>query len=384
MTKKEFREKKAAIVASLANAEGAEREKLREELQQLREDFHEETLMMEREKVERENEVKKTAGEYIREVLKGVRDSKQEREITLGTVSAKGQILDSGAVALTIHDIIPTLNEGLGLPLSVVTGVTGDELWPVSVDDAEVEEVGETAQLTDQDINFDNIKPVSHRGGISIVVSNTAIDNADFDLLGFIQTKFTLAVKKYLAKKLYSQAAWTGNKGPFSGLAAKATITLSNGDAYAKILKAVAEFTNKGFDASKVCLVMDATTEADLKATPKAAGQGGFIIEGGKCAGYDYVVTHYINTTLKGGSGADKNDLVATADKFLGIGYFDYEAVQQHGAVRLTLDATSKAVAVKNVTAIVMNSAWSFTDLSVKLNAKGGTTTQAFALYKIA
>lgn len=380
MTKKEFREKKAAIVASLANAEGAEREKLQAELQQLREDFHEETLMLEREKVEREQTVKKTAGEYLREVLKGVRDSKQEREITLGTVSAKGQILDSGAVTLTIHDIIPTLNEGLGLPLSVVTGVTGDELWPVSVDDAEVEEVGETAQLTDQDINFDNIKPVSHRGGISIVVSNTAIDNADFDLLGFIQTKFTLAVKKYLAKKLYSQAAWTGNKGPFSGLASKGTITLANGDAYAKILKAVAEFTDKGFDAAKVCLIMDAVTEAELKATPKAAGQGGFIIENGKCAGYDYIVSHYINTTLD----TDGKTLKATADKYIGIGYFDYEAVQQHGQVRLTLDATSKAVAVKNVTAIVFNSAWSFTDLSVKLNKKGGTTTQAFALYKLA
>lgn len=381
MTKKEFREKKAAIVAQLANAEGAEREKLQAELQQLREDFHEETLMLEREKVEREQTVKKTAGEYLREVLKGVRDSKQEREITLGTVSAKGQILDSGAVALTIHDIIPTLNEGLGLPLSVVTGVTGDELWPVSVDDAEVEEVGETAQLTDQDINFDNIKPVSHRGGISIVVSNTAIDNADFDLLSFIQTKFTLAVKKYLAKKLYSQAAWTGNKGPFSGLAPKGTITLANGDAYAKILKAVAEFTDKGFDASKVCLILDATTEAELKAMPKVAGAAaGFVIENGKCAGYDYIVTHYINTTLD----TDGKTLKATADKYLGIGYFDFEAVQQHGQVRLTLDATSKAVAVKNVTAIVFNSAWSFTDLSVKLNKKGGTTTQAFALYKLA
>lgn len=324
-------------------------------------------------------EPKKSAGEYLREVLKGVRDSKQEREITLGTVAQPGQVRDSGAVALTIHDIIPTLNEGLGLPLSVVTGVTGDELWPVSVDDAEVEELGETAQLTDQDINFDNIKPVSRRGGISIVVSNTAIDNADFDLLGFIQTKFTLAVKKYLAKKLYSQAAWTGNKGPFSGLASKGTITLNGGTAYADILKAVAQFTDKGFDAAKVCLVMDATTEAELKATPKAAGQGGFIIEGGKCAGYDYVVTHYINTELNSGG-----DLVATSDKFLGIGYFDYEAVQQHGNVRLTLDATSKAVAVKNVTAIVFNSAWSFTDLSVKLNKKGGTTTQAFALYKLA
>ena len=136
---------------------------------------------------EREANQKPDKNAIIREMLQGVRTDKTQREITLGTTQAKGQILDSGAVMLTIRDIIPTLNEGLGLPLTVVTGVAGEELYPVSVDDAEVEEVGETAALTDQDINFDNIRVKSARCGISIVVSNTAIDNADFDLLGFIQ-----------------------------------------------------------------------------------------------------------------------------------------------------------------------------------------------------
>lgn len=316
----------------------------------------------------------------IREMLQGVRTDKTQREITLGTTQAKGQILDSGAVMLTIRDIIPTLNEGLGLPLTVVTGVAGEELYPVSVDDAEVEEVGETAALTDQDINFDNIRVKSARCGISIVVSNTAIDNADFDLLGFIQQKMTLAVKKYLAKKVYSQAAFTGNKGPFSGLSSAGTITLASDNVYEKILTAVAQFTDKGFDAAKVCLVMDATTEATLKATKRGDNTSAYVIQDGKCAGYDYVVSHYINTKLH----TDNKTLVPTDDKFIAIGYFDFLAVQQHGPVRLVIDATSKQVAVKNVTAVVLNTAFSLTDLSVKLNKKGGTTTQAFALYKLA
>ena len=328
---------------------------------------------------EREANQKPDKNAIIREMLQGVRTDKTEREITLGTTELKGQILNSGAVQLTIRDIIPTLNEGLGLPLTVVTGVAGEELYPVSVDDAEVEEVGETAALTDQDLDFDHIKVKSYRCGISIVVSNTAIDNADFDLLGFIQQKMTLAVKKYLAKKVYSQAAFTGNKGPFSGLTPAGTITLASDNVYEKILTAVAQFTDKGFDAAKVCLSMDATTEATLKATKRGDNTSAYVIQDGKCAGYDYVVSHYINTKLH-----TDGTLIPTDDKFLAIGYFNYLAVQQHGPVRLGIDAASKAVMVKNVTAVVLNTAFSITDLSIKLNKKGGSTTQAFALYKIA
>ena len=329
---------------------------------------------------ERTDNQKPDTNAIIREIFKNARTDKAQREITLGTPEAKGQILESGAVNLTIHDIIPTLNEGLGLPLTVVTGVPGEELYPVSVDDAEVEEIGETAALTDQDLNFDNIRVKSNRCGISIPVSNTAIDNADFNLLGFVQRKMTLAVKKYLAKKVYSQAAFTGNKGPFSGLNPAGTITLATDNVYKSILTAVAQFTDKGFDAAKVCLVMDATTEATLKATKRGENTSAYVIENGKCAGYDYVVSHYINTKLH----TDNKTLVPTDDKFLAIGYFDYLAVQQHGPVRLVIDATSKQVAVKNETAVILNTAFSLTDLSIKLNKKGGTTTQAFALYKLA
>jgi hypothetical protein len=81
---------------------------------------------------------------------------------------------------------------------------------------------------------------------------------------------------------------------------------------------------------------------------------------------------------------------VPTSDKFIGIGYFQWFAVQQHGEVRLTVDATSQGVAKKNITAITMNSAWSMTDLSIYINGgqpTGDTNptypTQAFALYKV-
>ena len=317
----------------------------------------------------------------LREMLS---DKGNKREITLwpASLGSKSNVTASGAINLSIHDLIPTLHEGLDLPstLRVVTGVTGNEIWPVNVDDVEMEEVGEVAALNDQVVNFTNITPVQKRVGLKVPVSNMAIDNAAFDLLGFIQTKFTLAQRKYLAKKIYSQAAWDGNKGPFSGLAAKGTIDLAAGNAYKSILKAVAEFSDKGFYEGGVVLIMDRATEAELKATPKIAGAaGGFVIENGLCAGYPYVLTHYINTTLSGSS------LVATSDKFIGIGYFEWFALQQHGDVRFVIDPIT--LADKNVTRLILNTAWSMTDLSLYIN--GGVkvddeyVTQAFALYKV-
>ena len=323
----------------------------------------------------------KSKNAIMREALDFLR-ANPNRELTLGTVSsnAGGSITESGAIALNIHDLIGTLNEGLGLPstLTLVTGVTGNDLWPVSVDDVDLEELGENVEVNDQNLHFDNIQAVAHRVSLAVSVSNSAIDNAAFDVFAFVQGKFQLALRRYLAKKVYSQANFTGVKGPFSNLASSGDIEIADGKTYKNILKAVAQFTNKGFDSSMVVLVIDAITEAELKATKKAE-DAGFVIENGTLAGYPYVVTHYINTTLD----TDGKTLKGTTDRYIGIGYFNYLALQQHGTVSMRVDNSSAAQARKNLTTFVFNSAFSATDLSTKLNKKGGTTTQAFALYKL-
>lgn len=323
----------------------------------------------------------KSKNAIMREALDFLR-ANPNRELTLGTVSsnAGGSITESGAIALNIHDLIGTLNEGLGLPstLTLVTGVTGNDLWPVSVDDVDLEELGENVEVNDQNLHFDNIQAVAHRVSLAVSVSNSAIDNAAFDVFSFVQGKFQLALRRYLAKKVYSQANFTGVKGPFSNLASSGDIEIADGKTYKNILKAVAQFTNKGFDSSMVVLVIDAITEAELKATKKAE-DAGFVIENGTLAGYPYVVTHYINTTLD----SDGKTLKGTTDRYIGIGYFNYLALQQHGTVSMRVDNSSAAQARKNLTTFVFNSAFSATDLSTKLNKKGGTTTQAFALYKL-
>jgi HK97 family phage major capsid protein len=320
-------------------------------------------------------------GEQLREYLKAVRQGKADREITLfpASLGSTSNITASGAINLTIKEMIPTLHEGLDLPgsLRIVTGVEGNEIWPVSINDAEMEEVGEVASLNDQVLDFANITPTQRRVGLTIPVSNMAIDNAAFDLMAFVQAKFTIALRIYLAKKIYSQARWDGNKGPFSGMTKTGDIEIG-ADSYKNILKAVAAFSDKGFFEGDVVLIMDRETEAELKATPLIAGAaGGFVVQDGRCAGYPYVVTHYLNTELD-----SAGKLVPTAKKYIGIGYFEWFALEQHGTVRMTTDATSTQVAKKNVTQITLNTAWSMTDLSKYING-ANNETQAFALYEV-
>ena len=322
---------------------------------------------------------RKSAGERLREVLRVARESGKQREVLLypSADETYNNITASGAIELSIHEIIPTLHEGLGLPstLRIVTGVEGNEVWPVSTDDVEMEEVGEVAQLSDQVLNFQKISPTVQRVGLKVPVSNMAIDNAAFDLMALVSEKFTIAQRKYLAKKLYSQANWSGNKGPFSNLSPTGTITLGDGHEFESILAAVAAFSDKGFFEGDVCLVLDRVTEAKLKATPKIAGAaGGFVVENGLCAGYPYVVTHYLNTTLSG------NNLVPTAGRSIGIGYFEWFAMQQHGDVRMMIDPVT--LCDYGVTRVVLNTSWSMTDLSKYING-ANNVTQAFALYSI-
>ena len=323
----------------------------------------------------------------FREYMMGVANRRENREILLlpsgGNTTAN--IEASGAIALDIKEMIPTLHEGLGLPIGtrIVTGVTGNELYPVSINDVKLEEVGETVALNDQVVDFAKIQVSSNRVGCSIPVSRHAIANAAFDLMAFIQEKVTLATRIYLAEKIYSPAVFSGNHGPFSGQTPKQIVLDKN--AYANILEAVAEFSDNGFFEGNVCISMSRKTEAYLKATPKIAGAaGGFVIENGLCAGYPYTLSHYVNSKVVDGIVVPDKD-----NEYLEIGYWEWFALQSHDTPSLIIDATSSDVAMKNIVRVVFNSFWSMTDLSTKIN--GGKPagnpavypSQAFQLYKV-
>jgi len=393
VARRELNDKLGELYSKAANREFKEDEK-QEEINLTRElkQINEQMSAMNRE-FEHENAMgerrRETQSAQFREMLQDVRRNpgKAHREILLapgnnsdGSSNVSANIDASGAINLTIHELIPTLHEGLGLPegLNIITGVTGNEIWPVSVNDVEMEEVGEIEALSDQVLNFNNITPTVRRIGLTVPVSNMAIDNAAFDLMAFVQSKFAIAMREYWAKKIYSRAEWAGNKGAFSDLAPVGVINLGSGDEYKQILKAVAEFSDKGFFEGEVCLSMDRVTEAELMATPKIKGAaGGFVIENGRCCGYPYTVSHYVNTEFN----AD-GQLVAGKGRYIEIGYYEWFAAQTHGDVRLTIDGTSQQVSRRNLTAITLNLAASMTDLSIYINGANGKT-QAFACYAV-
>lgn len=382
--KARMRELQGVMADTVNNAEKAEEfDKAERKFRQVSAEL--DAIEREEREKERRDKNQRDAGAILREVLAGQRTGKAEREITLGT---QGEA--SGAISLRIEDLVPNLEEGNVLPsrLSIVYGVTGNVLYPTDASDMEMEEVAEVANLTDQDVDFNKVSVTPHRIGLSCDISNSAIDDLSFDILAHVRNKFGKALRKYLATKTYSQAKFTGNKGGFSSLAKSGDITLGAGTAYKSILSAIAAFTDKGFDSNSLCITIDAVTEANLKLEPKQKGVAGYVIEDGKLCGYPYTVSSKINTVLGGdpktaSSNSDTTKLYSTTARYLGIGYYDYLKVQQHGEIRLTFDATSKTVAKKNCTNITFNTEYSFTNLSGYIYDENGNDVNAFAIYEI-
>ena len=315
-----------------------------------------------------------------REYLQGVRQKREDNTTTLTpkTTPDGSSITESGAIVLNIEDIIDTKENGLGRPFgqSFITGVEGDELYPYSINDVEMEEVGEIKAINDQALEFDNIKVVSNRVSLSVAVSNKAIDNAAFDLVAFVLYKIRKAWEIYFAKKNYSHANWQGNKGAFSQVT-PGTITLDN-TIGAQIDEKFADFAELGFD-EEGCVVISPKMEAKLKHTFEGNGVAAHpIIENGLLAGHPYVSTKHINYKLNG-----EQEYVKDTDEYIGIGLFQYLPIQQHGQVRQTVDATSAAVAKVNKTVIVFSTEISITELSQKVNGNTSGQPQAFALLKV-
>ena len=316
----------------------------------------------------------------LREYLQGVRQKREDNTTTLlpKTTPDGSPITESGAIVLNIQDIIDTKENGLGRPAgqSFVTGVEGDELYPYSINDVEMEEVGEIEAINDQALDFDNIKVQSRRVALSVAVSNKAIDNAAFDLVAFVLFKIQKAWAIYFAKKNYSHANWNGNKGAFS-LVTPGTITLDN-TIGAQIDDKFAEIAELGFD-DEGCVIISPRMEAKLKHTYEGNGVAAHpIIEDGLLCGHPYVSTKHINYTLNG-----EGEYVKDTDEYIGLGLFQYLPIQQHGLVRQTVDATSAAVAKVNKTVIVFSTEISITELSQKVNGNTSGQPQAFMLLKV-
>jgi hypothetical protein len=146
------------------------------------------------------------------------------------------------------------------------------------------------------------------------------------------------------------------------------------------LAKEIAKMYDLGFEGDPE-LIMDKTTDVDLKFTkliPGTTDSNRTVIEDGRCCGYKYKVSPYVDYAIG-------SDGVATKDatyRYIAIGHFGYLAEQQHGELRFNIDGTSQANFDRGTVAIGMSTDYSLTELSGKVNGGDGTP-QAFALIKL-
>ena len=330
----------------------------------------------------------------LRELLKRCKDNREDfseelqvRDAANATTVLKdpatgntaANLEAAGAVPLTIRELIDTKVAGLELPedLRLLTGVIGNEIWPYATNDVEMSVAGEVEPISEQAINFAKGSAAPERVSAALAVSNRAIDNAAFDLLGFITYKFQKGLAMFNALHVYSHCAFDHDlKSPFA-LVDVEEIQLDE-NIGKTLAKKAAEMWDKGFEGEPY-FTMDKEIETELRFTKRIPNSAGdrTVVEGDRCVGYRYTVSPYINYALNG-------DDVPAADgnHYIGIGHWGYCPFQQHGEVRFTVDAVSAEVAKRNTTVLVINTEYSLTELSSKVNGANGKP-QAFKLLKV-
>jgi hypothetical protein len=217
------------------------------------------------------------------------------------------------------------------------------------------------------------------RVAASLAISNEAIDNADFDLYGFCDYKMKKGMAKFMALYTYSHCKPSHALKPVFGLVDVEEISLD--DQFAENLdNKIAEMWDLGFEGEP-WLTMDKTIETKLKykkAIPGTTDSTRTVIEDGKCLNHEYTVSPYINYALNG-----QGKPAADGNHYIGIGHWGYCAFQQHGTVRATVDSTSAEVSKRNTTVLVLNTFYSISELSSKVNGNISGKPQAFKLLKV-
>lgn len=335
----------------------------------------------------------KTKNQMLRELLKRVKENResfsedlQVREVAStvlknpATGNTTANLEASGAVPLTIHELIDTKVPGLELPddLRMLTGIIGNEIWPYAIDDVEFTVAGEVETIGEQAINFAKLSASPERVAAAVAVSNRAIDNAAFDLIGFVTYKFRKGLAKFAALHVYSHANFTNAlKSPFAAVTAE--VVAMDDELGKNLAKKIAAMWDLGFEGEPE-LVMSKEVETELLFTKKIPGQIGdrTIIENGRCLGYRYKVSPYVNYTLNS-AGVPVPD----GNLYIGIGHWGYLAYEQHGEVRFTADYQSAEAAKRNSTILVLNTEFSMTELSSKVNGNTSGKPQAFKLIKL-
>lgn len=286
-----------------------------------------------------------------------------------------------GLVPVEIRPIIDTKVTGIELPedLVMVTGVTGTQVIPYSINDVKFTVEGEVTKVAEQALDFANITTSPKRVAASVPVSRRAVANAAFDIIAFITYKFQKGWAMFRALHIYAHGEYTKLQSPFAQVdVVQLTLDENIGK---NLAKEIAKMYDLGFEGDPE-IIMDKTTEVDLKFTkliPGTTDSNRTVIQNGQCVGYRYHVSPYIDYSINAQGVATKGE-----DRYIGIGHFGYlnEQVYADG-IEFNIDGTSSANFDRNVIALGMGLDYSLVEMSSKVNGNTNGKPQAFKLIKL-
>lgn len=333
-------------------------------------------------------EEREDIGKKLRERIKACGMEKRAESTTIlafkdteaSPANTTANLEAGGLIPIEILPIIDTKVPGLELPddLKMATGVTGTQVVPYSINDVKFTVEGEVTKVAEQALDFANIQAAPVRVAASVPVSFRAIDNAAFDIIAFITFKFQKGWAMFRALHVYAHGTYQKLQSPF-GKVTPVELALDN-NIGENIAKEIAKMYDKGFEGEPE-IIMDKTTEVALKfkkLIPGTTDSNRTVIEDGRCVGYRYKVSPYVDYAI----GIDGIGVRDQAYRYIAIGHFGYLAEQQHGELRFNIDGTSQANFDRGTVAIGMSTDYSLTELSGKVNGGNGTP-QAFALIKL-
>ena len=302
-----------------------------------------------------------------------------------------GNLDAGGLIPVEIQPIIDTKVPGIELPddLKMLTGVTGTQVIPYSINDVKFTIEGEVTKVAEQKLDFANIKTNPQRVAASVPVSRRAVAQAAFDIIAFLTYKFQKGWAIFRAQHVYGHGDFDKLDMPFAKVdIVELTLDENIGK---NIAKEIAKMYDLGFEGDPE-LIMDKTTEVDLKFTkliPGTTDSNRTVVQDGQCVGYRYKVSPYIDYSFDE-NGIGTKDFADPVTKkipirYIGIGHFGYlnEQVYADG-IEFNVDGTSQENFDRNVIALGMGLDYSLVEMSSKVN--GGNTSnkpQAFKLIKL-